>query len=154
MAITANTPNYPSARAAQAQGSGSLEDAGKLLLRVTLGVLLLLHGIGKLRGGIDQIIGAVSNAGVPGALAYLVYIGEVVAPLLLIIGAWTRVAALVVAVNMIVAVALVHLGDLLTLGPSGGWALELQAFYLAVALAIALLGAGRYSAGGVDGRCN
>ena len=154
MAITANTPNYPSTRAAQAQSSGSLEDAGKLLLRVTLGVLLLLHGIGKLRGGIDQIVGAVSNAGVPGALAYLVYIGEVVAPLLLIFGAWTRVAALVVAVNMIVAVALVHLGDLLTLESSGGWALELQAFYLVVALAIALLGAGRYSAGGAEGRCN
>lgn len=150
MAITAN--DRP--RANPARPNLAVEDTGKLLLRITLGVLLLLHGIGKLSGGVDQIAGEIAKVGLPGALAYLAYVGEVIAPVLLIVGAWTRVAALVVAVNMLVAVALVHLGDLGTLSPGGGWALELQAFYLAVALAIALLGAGRYSAGGIDGRCN
>ena len=151
MAAT-TTSNHP--RRTLALPGGSLEDMARLLLRVTLGVLLLLHGIGRVQGGIDAIAGAVAQAGMPTALAYLVYVGEVVAPLLLIVGAWTRAAALVVAINMIVAVALVHVGDVGTLSPSGVWALELQAFYLAMALAIALLGAGRYSAGGVDGRCN
>jgi len=95
-----------------------------------------------------------AEAGLPAAFGCLVYVGEVVAPLLLILGAWTRVAALVIVINMVVAVAMVHGAQLATLSPSGGWALELQGFYLATALAIALLGAGRYSAGGVEGRWN
>lgn len=133
---------------------GTLEDSGKLLLRLTLGVLMLLHGIDKVMGGIDPIIGMVAKAGLPTALAYGVYVGEVLAPLLLIIGAWTRPAAIVIATNMFVAVALAHGAQLATLTPNGGWALELQGFYLATALAIALLGAGRFSAGGIDGRWN
>jgi len=131
-----------------------MQDTAKLLLRLTLGVLMLLHGIDKISGGIDPILGMVAKAGLPAALGYLVYVGEVAAPLLLIVGAWTRAAAVVMAVNMVVAVALAHAEQLATLSPNGGWALELQGFYLAVALAIALLGAGRYSAGGIDGRWN
>jgi putative oxidoreductase len=78
----------------------------------------------------------------------------VVAPLLVIVGLWTRVAALVIAINMIVAVLLVHTGQLLQLSPEGGWALELQGLFLTVPIAIALLGAGRYSIGGSAGRWN
>jgi putative oxidoreductase len=130
------------------------EDLGKLILRVTLGVLFLLHGIAKLTGGIDGIVGMVEKAGMPGALGYLVYVGEVAAPLLLILGLWTRVAALVVAGNMVVAVALVHMGELFALGKQGGWALELQGMFLFAAVAVALLGAGRFSVGGARGRFN
>jgi len=43
---------------------------------------------------------------------------------------------------------------LLSLDQSGGYALELQAFYLFSALVIALIGAGRYSMGGERGRWN
>ena len=150
MAIAASTRSL----IALPRQGGGLEDSGKLLLRLTLGLLMLLHGIDKVMGGIDPILGMVAKAGLPAALAYGVYVGEVLAPLLLIVGAWTRAAAVVMAVNMVVAVALVHAGQLATLTPNGGWALELQGFYLAMALAIALLGAGRFSAGGVDGRWN
>jgi putative oxidoreductase len=73
---------------------------------------------------------------------------------LLIIGLWTRAAALVIAINMVVAILLVHTGQLLQLSKNGGYALELQTIYLVVALAIALLGAGRFSLGGRDGRWN
>jgi putative oxidoreductase len=90
----------------------------------------------------------------PPAFAYFVYVGEVAAPLLLIVGLWTRPAALIVAVNMIVAVLLVHTAELFALSPMGGWALELQGFYLFTALAIALLGAGRISLGGENGAFN
>lgn len=130
------------------------EDTGKLLLRLVLGILVLLHGVSKLTGGIDFIFGMVGKMGLPAPLGYLVFVGEVLGPLLLIIGAWTRLGALLVAVNMIVAIALVHAGELFSLGSSGGWALELQGMFLFTALAIALLGAGRYSAGGADGRWN
>jgi putative oxidoreductase len=128
------------------------EDAGKLLLRLTLGGLLLFHGIAKVVHGIDSLTGSLSRAGVPGALGYLVYAGEVVAPILLIVGLWTRVGALLVIVNMLVAVALAHSGQLLSLSSSGGYGLELQAFYLFTATVIALIGAGRYRLGGSDGR--
>ena len=120
-------------------------DIGKLILRLTLGVLVLLHGVAKIASGPGAIIGMVEKAGLPGELGYLVYVGEVIAPILLIIGLWTRLAALLVAGNMLVAVVLVHTGDLFRLSSSGGWALELQAMFFFVAVAIALLGPGRYA---------
>ncbi len=130
------------------------DDVAKLLLRIMLGGLILLHGISKIRGGPGFILDIVDKAGLPEPFGYLVYVGEVLAPILVIVGLWTRLAALVIAINMIVAVLLVHLGDLFSLNESGGWALELQGLYLIVAIAVALLGAGRYSIGGNFGRWN
>jgi putative oxidoreductase len=130
------------------------EDTGKLILRVSLGVMILLHGIAKIMGGVDGIVGMVGKAGLPGAFGYLVYVGEVLAPLLLIVGLWTRLAALIVAINMVVAIVLVHMSDLFTLTKQGGWALELQGMFLFTAIAVALLGAGRFSVGGARGRFN
>jgi len=129
-------------------------DFGKLVLRVSLGGLMLLHGIGKISSGAAPVLGLMANTGLPPALGYLVYIGEVLAPLLLIVGFWTRPAALIVAINMVVAVLLVHTGQLLELGKSGGWALELQGMFFFAAIAVALLGAGRFSLGGGSGRFN
>ncbi|MDZ5458694.1 DoxX family protein [Azohydromonas lata] len=130
------------------------EDAGKLVLRVALGVLILLHGIAKIVGGPGFIMGLVAKAGLPAALGYGVYIGEVVAPLLLIVGLYTRAAALIVFINMLVAIGLVHMGQIGQINKQGGWELELQGMYLFGALAVALLGAGRYSMGGLRGRLN
>ena len=127
----------------------SLEDAGKLLLRVTLGVLVLLHGIAKIFGGPVFVIGLLEKLGLPGELGYAVFIGEGIAPLLMIFGAFTRIAALLVAANMVVAVLLVHVDKLLVLDKTGGWALELEGMFFLTALAVALLGPGRYS---IDGR--
>lgn len=134
--------------------TASRDDAGKLLLRVAIGVLVLLHGVFKFSAGVGFIAGMLAKAGLPGGLAYLVFVGEVVAPLLLIAGVWTRAAALVVVINMVVAIGLVHMDGLFALTKQGGWALELQGLYLFGALAIALLGAGRHSVGGPNGRWN
>jgi len=130
------------------------EDAGKLLLRLAVGLLILFHGVAKVTGGIDGITGMLAKSGVPAGVGYLVYVGEVVAPLFVILGAWTRPAALVIAINMLVAVALVHLNDLFSISKTGGYALELQALFLLSTIAIALLGAGRYSLAGARGRWN
>jgi putative oxidoreductase len=132
----------------------SAEDAGKLLLRAVLAILLLFHGFSKLSGGIASIIGMVEKAGLPGAFGYLVYIGEVLAPLLILVGVFTRPAALVVAINMVVALLLAHTSQFFSINETGGWALELQGMYLGAALSVALLGAGRYSLGGTGGRFN
>ena len=130
------------------------DDQGKLLLRVLLASLLLFHGVSKLFGGVGFITGMLEKMGLPAALGYLVYIGEVLAPLLILVGLYTRAAALVVAINMVVALLLVHSGEFFTLNNTGGWALELQGMYLGAALVVALLGAGRYSMGGGAGRFN
>jgi len=140
--------------AARTNASNALQDVAKLLLRVTLGFLILLHGISKIRGGPGFVLDIVEKAGLPDPFGYLVYVGEVLAPVLVIVGIWTRAAAFVIAINMFVAILLVHTGQLLQLSPEGGWALELQGLFLLVPVAIALLGAGRYSLGGVDGRWN
>jgi len=134
--------------------AGTSQDTAKLLLRVALGLLILLHGIAKIKGGPGFIVDVVTKAGLPSALAYLVYIGEVVAPILLIVGLFTRIAALIVAINMLFAIGLVHMGQLMSISKTGGWELELQGIYLVTAVAIALMGAGRFSVGGTSGRWN
>ena len=119
-------------------------DLGKLIVRLTLGGLLLFHGIAKLLNGIGFIEGQLASHGLPTILAYGVYIGEVIAPLMVILGYQTRIGALIIVFNMIVAIALVHGHQLLTLSSNGGWALELQGFFLFTALALIFLGPGRY----------
>ncbi|CAM5451927.1 MAG: DoxX family protein [Pseudomonas sp.] len=130
------------------------EDIGKLVLRLALGVLMLLHGISKVVNGVDGIVGMVTGLGLPAAVAYGVYLGEVVGPLLVIVGLYTRVGALLIAGNMLFALLLAHRAELFTLAPTGGWALELQGMFLFGAVAVLLLGAGRFSVGGTSGRFN
>lgn len=134
--------------------STSHDDLGKLILRIVLAVLLLFHGLSKIGGGIGFIEGMLEKAGLPGVFGYLVYVGEVLAPLLILVGVFTRLAAAVVAINMVVALLLVHTGEFFTLSDTGGWALELQGLYLGTAIALVFLGAGRYGMGGAAGRFN
>ena len=132
----------------------SNDDLGKLVLRATLAIFMLFHGVSKLINGIDPIMGMVTKAGLPSAFAFMVYIGEVIAPLMILFGIWARLGAVIVAANMIVAVALAHSTQIFTLGKTGGWALELQGFFFFTAVAVALLGAGSYSIGGRSGKWN
>ena len=125
-----------------------MHDSGKLILRLALGALILFHGISKLRSGIDGIASMVTADGLPAFVAYGVYIGEVLAPLLVLAGWYSRIGAGIIAINMLFALGLVHRGDVFAFAESGGWALELQAMFLFTALAIACLGPGRYSANG------
>ncbi|HET9446480.1 MAG TPA: DoxX family protein [Steroidobacteraceae bacterium] len=120
-------------------------DLGKLLLRITLGVCIVLHGVAKLKGGVDGIAQGLAAMGLPGFIAYGVYVGEIVAPVLLIVGWFARIGAALIAVNMIFAIAIAHSAELFKLGPQGGWALELQGMFLMTAIALALMGPGRFS---------
>ena len=120
-----------------------LNDTGKLVLRLTLGILILLHGIAKLTNGIAPIEGMVTGMGMPAVLAYGVYVGEIVGPLLLIVGFYARIGAAIIAINMLVAIALAHSNEIASLGQTGGWALELQGMFLFTAIALMLMGPGR-----------
>jgi putative oxidoreductase len=113
-----------------------------------LGVLVLLHGVAKLRGGVGPIGEMLAAHGIPALVAYGALLGEVVGPLLLIAGFHARIGALLVAINMLFAFGLAHLGQLGMLNEQGGWQLELQGMFLGTAVALALLGPGRYSVNG------
>ena len=123
------------------------EDGGKLLLRLTVGVLMLFHGVAKIlhTGSLDFIRMGLSGYGLPEFIAYGVYVGEVVAPLLLIVGVLARWGGLVIVVNMLFAIALAHSGDLFALTEHGGYRLELQMFYLLGGAVIFMIGSGKFA---------
>ena len=120
------------------------DSLGKLILRLTVGILLLFHGIAKITnpGTVDYIGGVLSNTGLPSFLANGVYIGEVIAPVMLVLGIYSRYAAMIIIVNMLFAIGLMHGGEVFLLTEHGGWRLELQGFYLFGAVAIVFLGSG------------
>ena len=122
-----------------------MEDLGKLILRLALGLLVLLHGIAKLKGGVGFLTPMVQGIGLPPWFAYGVYIGEILGPIMVILGLYSRVGAFFIFVNMIFAVGLVHRPELFSLGKQGGYALELQAMFLFTAFALMFLTPGRYS---------
>jgi putative oxidoreductase len=121
------------------------EDLGKLILRVGIGSTMLFHGISKAMHGVGFIESMLVKHGLPAFLAYGVYVGEIVAPIMLIVGFKTRIAGVIIAFNMLVAMLLVHTKDIFTVTEQGAWGIELPMLYLISGLTIALVGAGRYS---------
>jgi putative oxidoreductase len=123
------------------------DDLGKIVLRLTLGFLVLFHGFSKLGdgGSLNWIGKQLAGSGLPEFLAYGVYVGEVAAPLMIIAGVYCRIGGSIVVVNMLFAILLAHSTELFSLNEQGGWALELQGFIVFSALAVALLGSGRFA---------
>ncbi len=123
------------------------EDLAKLILRLTVGGLMLFYGIAKIVH--LQTLGFIKNQlaeiGMHPVIAYGVYVGEIVAPLLIILGIYCRFGGLLITINMLFAIALVHMHELLSLNEHGGWQLEVQFFYLIGGLLILLLGSGRFA---------
>ena len=115
------------------------DNVGKLILRLVLGLLILLHGIAKIPSG---AAGIVDMAGVIG---YGVFIGEVLGPVLLIIGWHARIGAALIAINMLFAIGMMHPDEIFMLNQHGGWQIELQGMYLLTALALVFTGPGKLS---------
>ncbi|MDW3192674.1 MAG: DoxX family protein [Cytophagales bacterium] len=120
-------------------------DKALLIIRVLVGLLLILHGFGNLLSGYAFIGSVMENTGLPKFFAYGAFIGEIVAPILLIIGYRARLASLALSFTMLVAILLAHSGDIFALNQFGGWAIELQAFYLFGGIAIFFSGAGKHA---------
>ncbi|MDD4514243.1 DoxX family protein [Massilibacteroides sp.] len=118
---------------------------GLLVLRLSLGILMLLHGVSKLFHGIGFIEQIVVGADLPSFVAYGVYIGEIIVPILLILGYATRFSALIFAINCLFAVFLAHGAELFTLSQHGGWAVELLGLYFFGALTLVFTGGGKYA---------
>ncbi len=112
---------------------------GLLLLRVGFGGMMLTHGIPKMMKMLsgDFSFGDPIGIGEPASLV-LAVLGEVVFPILVIIGFKTRLSAIPVIITMAVAAFIVHAAD-----PFG--TKEMALLYLIGFIAIAVLGAGKYS---------
>ncbi len=120
---------------------------GKLILRLSAGILMLFHGVAKVLHpeSLGFIRSLLEGVDLPAALAYGVYVGEIIAPLMVILGIYSRIGGLIMAVNMVFAIWLAHSADIFSLTAHGGWAMELQGLYFFSSLAIIFLGSGRYA---------
>jgi len=136
---------YPKRRLLMVDRFVNNSDLGKLMLRLLIGILLLFHGVDKLQHGYGFVEQMLVKAGFPGYFSHLVLVGELLAPFFMILGLYTRQAALIQFFVMLVAIFVVHTKELFSLSLHGGYALELQAFYLFGSLAVFFFGAGRFN---------
>lgn len=120
-------------------------DLGKLLLRVSIGGLMVFHGISKLYHGHDFIKGMLTSKNLPEYLWLGVPLGEVFAPICILLGFFTRISSLLVAFTMLMTFYLVHGMEGFSLSQTGGLKVELNLFYLLTSLALFFLGSGKYS---------
>lgn len=122
----------------------SRHDAALVALRVAIGGIFAAHGAQKLFVyGIEGVSGAFGGMGIPmpGITGPLTGVVELLAGLALVVGLMTRLAGLGLAVIMLGAISMVHIG-------AGFWApngVEFPLALMAGATTIALSGAGRFS---------
>ena len=119
-------------------------DLAKLLLRIALGVLILFHGIHKLIYGISGVEAMVTAQGLPSFFAYGVYIGELIAPIFIILGLYARIAAGILAFNMLTAIYVAY-GFSFAVSKYGGLAWETPLLFLIMSVLVVLLGSGKYA---------
>lgn len=86
-----------------------LQPLGLLVLRLALGAVMIAHGWQKVYGGIPQLMEMLRHMGIPGWMGYLTAAAEFGGGILLVIGFLTRLAALAIFIDMLVAIAKVHL---------------------------------------------
>lgn len=121
------------------------QNIGLLLLRVSIGFTMLIYGFTKLIHGIEGIKAVVVRHGLPELLGYGIFIGEILAPVLIIIGYRTRIAGIAFTINCLMAILLVQLPNLFKLNDSGGWQIDLLFIYTIFGIVMFLMGAGRYA---------
>ncbi|MGE4418289.1 MAG: DoxX family protein [Sulfurimonas sp.] len=120
-------------------------DIAKLVLRLTVGIMMLFHGVDKIINGIGGVKHLIISAGLPEFIAYGVYVGEIVVPILILLGIYARVASLVLALNMVFAIFLAYGNSLFSLGKHGAPLFELPFLYLIMSILIFMLGSGKYA---------
>lgn len=123
------------------------EQIGKLLLRLGVGSLVLFHGVHRLLTGLDPVREMLATHKLPEVLAYAAYFGELVGPVLVILGLFTRVGAFLIAAEIILLVMLGGVPEVASISPDGGYGLEVEALYFTAALSLILTGGGRITLG-------
>lgn len=122
-------------------------DLAALILRVTNGVLFLLHAGLKLFVFTPAgTVGFFESIGLPGFLAYIVIAAELLGGVALILGYKTRIVSLGLILVLLGAIFTVHLSaGFFFSNANGGW--EYPAFWAVTLLVLSLLGDGAYALG-------
>ncbi len=116
----------------------SKQEIGNVILRVVLGLTFFIHGVVKFQGGIENTAGWFEMIGIPGFLAYIVAIVELLGGLALIFGIGTKAVAGIIAVIMIGAIFTAKLqAGFLGDGTGAGYELDIALFAIAVYLLLA-----------------
>ena len=105
-------------------------DLGLLLLRLAIGGLMLFPGVHKLLFGVGFIGDMLAAMGLPSFIAYGSLVAEVLAAAMIVVGLWTRLAAVVFAGNMVVAILMAHLSSISIDPMTGGLNIELPLLFL------------------------
>jgi putative oxidoreductase len=116
----------------------SLHDLSHFGLRVAVGVMFIVHSLGKFDSGST---GFFSSIGLPAEMALLIGLLELVGGILLILGVLTRISASLLAIEMLTV--MVWLKKLQSFSGKNGLELELLAFV--ILLTVIVLGPGRIS---------
>lgn len=128
-------------------------DTSLLIMRLALGILFLAHGSQKVLGlfggyGYNATVHSMMQSGLPAAIAYLVPLIEFLGGLGLIFGVLARLSAFGIICVMLGAIFTVHLKNGLFMnwfGNQKGEGIEYHILAIAIALAILLIGPGRFS---------
>jgi len=129
-------------------------DVSSFILRVLLGIVFFPHGAQKLLGwfggnGFEATMGAFTQKmGIPALFAFLAVMAESLGSLGLITGFLTRVSALGIGTNMVVAVVMIHIHNgffMNWFGNKTGEGFEYHLLAIAIALALIIKGGGRWS---------
>lgn len=108
------------------------------MMRVTLGILFLAHGIAKFQMGLGNVAGWFSSIGIPGFLGYVVAVIELVGGIALILGLFTRYVSGIFVIMLIGAIFTAKLsGGLMGNGQGAGYELDIAFILVALHLAFA-----------------
>jgi putative oxidoreductase len=122
---------------------------GLAILRIVLGIAFLVHGWGKLSGGVDNVAGSFGMLGIPAPelMAWVVTIVELGGGILLVVGFLSQIAGILIALDMLGAILFAYLlrgaPFIAENGQQISW--EKEAVFAAAALCIALAGPGAWS---------
>ncbi len=112
-----------------------LQPLALLVIRLALGTIMVAHGYHKIFGGLHHHAQIVGGLGLPAWLGYVSAFTELLGGLMVLVGFFTRAAAVAVCINLVVAIWKVHLHNGLIGSPDRpGYEFALAAAALAFAL--------------------
>ncbi|AUS85506.1 DoxX family protein [Lysinibacillus capsici] len=121
-----------------------MQNIGSTILRIVLGVIFAVHGFQKFQGGISYTADFFDSLGIPGFMAYIVAIIELVGGIAIILGLATRIFGALLTITMIVAIFTAKL-SIGFIGADGLAGYELDLALGAIALYFTLAGASSFS---------
>lgn len=119
---------------------------GILFIRLGLGICLFMHGFHKILNSIGDVKSILVSSKLPEFLVYFVYLCEVVAPIMIILGIFSRVASCFVLCNcFVILYAYNGFLNLLDLTTIGGFKAEIVYLYICICLCLLFSGSGKFA---------